>query len=104
MPVLICSLERFETGLLCPRGFALPLARTTVALLGFLLDVQPASLIGSQTLHRAPGEPVTLDGCGPSAGGQLVKFNTPSLEPPLSFPSPPPTLPLHLINPAELLW
>lgn len=44
--VLDYCLRRFETGLLCPWGFVLPLARTTVSLLGLHLDVQPASLLG----------------------------------------------------------
>ena len=99
IPVPNYGLERFETGLLCPRGFVLPLARTTVSLLGLLLDVQPASLLGPKTLHRAPGDPVTLDGNGPTEGGGIVKFSTPLLEPPRSTPSPPAALPLHLVNP-----
>jgi hypothetical protein len=62
------GLERVETGLLCPGWLVLPLARTTVSLLGLLLDVQPASLLGPKTLHRAPGVSVTLDGCGMTSG------------------------------------
>lgn len=42
--------------------FLLPLARTFFSLLGLLLDVHPASLLGLQTLHPAPGVSVTPDG------------------------------------------
>jgi hypothetical protein len=81
-PVFNYGLERVETGLLCPWGFVLPLARTSVSLLGLLLDVQPASLLGPKTLHE---EPVTVDECGTANWVDPYKFVSPSLK-----PAPPP--------------